>query len=63
MKILPVSLVDLHVAVEFLQLLLQQLQVGVNKAELQSNRLLHLVISGGPASTHTHAHTRIGLLI
>lgn len=51
MKLLPVSLVDLHVAVEFLQLLLQQLQVGVDKAELQSHRLLHLVVGRGPAST------------
>lgn len=50
---LPVCLVDLHVAVELLQLLFKQLQVGVDEAELQSHCLLHLVVGGCPAEINT----------
>ena len=54
---LPVCLVDLHVAVELLQLLFEQLQVGVDEAELQSDRLLHLVVGSCPADSYTHILT------
>lgn len=56
-KHLPFVLVDIHAAVELLQLLLQQLQVGVDVAQLQGNRLLHLVVTGGSAGQHSMDQT------
>ena len=44
-----VHLVKLYTAVELGQLLLQQLQVGVDEAELEGHGLLHLLVCGGPA--------------
>ena len=40
-------LVDLHRAVELCQLLLQQLQVGVDEPQLEGHRLLGLGVGGG----------------
>ena len=43
-------LIELNGAVELRQLLLQQLQVGVDKTQLQRHRLLHLLICGSPSN-------------
>lgn len=47
-------LVDVHGAVESLQLSHQQLQVGVDVAQLQQDHLLDLVVRCGPARTKKH---------
>ena len=46
--LLGLHLVELHAAVELCQLLLQQLQVGVEVAQLYRHRLFHLLVGGGP---------------
>lgn len=39
-------LVDLHRRIQFGQFLLQQLQIRIDKAQLQRNRVLHFAIDG-----------------
>ena len=45
-----VHLVNLYTAVELGQLLLQQLQVGVDEAELEGHGVLRLLVGGSPAT-------------
>ena len=42
-----VALVDLHRAVEDGQLFLKQLQIGVDEAQLERNRLAQLLVARG----------------
>ena len=46
---LILHLIKLYTAVQLGQLFLQQLQVGVDEAELEGDSLLHLLVCGGPA--------------
>ena len=65
-----VVLVELHGAVELRELLLEQLQVGVDEAQLQRHRLLQLLVGRRPESkgvgscTNTNKNTSMsgGLL-